>query len=439
LSISELRLTAVNFELKLAWKYFRARRQSLARFTAVVAVAGIASGVAALIVAQALARGFADEMRDKILANTSHITIFRQDGEQISDWENVKTNLEKIENVNIVEATTYESALIIGQKSTSYCILRARSEPPAGADGLTREENGSRINTDTHGLKTENQISNLKSQNGEQASSRLKPQTENRLIKISIGAELAEKTGLTIGDEAEIIFPNDDFAPKNSRVSVREIFRTGLYDYDSTWIYVSFEDFAGLSGKSNFAPTVLSVSVRDIYAADKTAAATRRIFGENFKAIDWQEANRPLFAALSLERKVSLAIISLIIFIAVLNITTTLALLVNERRPDIAVLRTCGAQTRSLITIFLLEGLFLGSVGIVFGSGLGLALCFAGNRFRLVSLPSDVYSLSYIPLAPRISDVLLIAAIAFALSLAATVYPAFRAARIKPLENLRNQ
>jgi lipoprotein-releasing system permease protein len=114
-------------------------------------------------------------------------------------------------------------------------------------------------------------------------------------------------------------------------------------------------------------------------------------------------------------------------------------LLVGERRPDIAILRTCGARTRSLITIFLLEGLFLGIVGIVSGLGLGLLLCFAGNRFRIINLPSDVYSLSYIPLQPRISDVLLIAAMAFALSLAATVYPALRAARVKPLENLRNQ
>jgi len=411
LPISELRLTAMSFELKLAWKYFRARRKSLARFTAFAAVAGIAAGVASLIAAQALARGFADEMRDKILANTAHVTVFRLDGEQIFDWQNLKTNLEKIENVNAVEATTYESALIIGQKSTSYCVLRA-------------------VPSSKFQVPSENPVRRIEE----------KPETWNlELGTIKIGAELAEKTGLTIGDHAEIVFPNGDFAPQSSRVSVKEIFRTGLYDYDSTWIYVSPENFAALSGQSNFAPTVLSVSVKDIYQADKTADEIRGNLGAGFKAIDWQEANRPLFAALSLERKFSLAIISLIIFIAALNITTTLALLVNERRLDIAVLRTCGAEARSLMTIFLLEGLLLGVAGIVSGSILGLLFCFAGNRFRIINLPSDVYSLSYIPLAPQVFDVLVIAAIAFALSLAATVYPAFRAARIKPLENLRNQ
>lgn len=398
----------MSFELKLAWKYFRARRKSLARFTTIVAVASIASGVAALIVAQALTRGFADEMRDKILANTAHVTVFRKDGAEIFDWESLKANLQKIENVTVVEATTYESALIVGEKSTAYCVLRAVESRESRAGHRSSQTLDSRLST-------------LGS------------------IKISIGAELAEKTGLAIGDEAEIIFPNSDFAPQSSRVSIKEIFRTGLYDYDSTWIYVAFEDFPKLSGKSNFAPTVLSVSVKNIYAADKTAGEIRRSLDDEYKIVDWQEANRPLFAALSLERKVSLAIISLIIFIAVLNITTTLALLVNERRLDIAVLRTCGSQTRSLMTIFLLEGLFLGIAGIVCGASLGLLLCFAGNRFKIINLPPDVYALSYIPLRPLAFDVLLIAAIAFALSLMATVYPAFRAARIKPLENLRNQ
>jgi len=181
----------------------------------------------------------------------------------------------------------------------------------------------------------------------------------------------------------------------------------------------------------------LSISVRDIYRSNETAQKIRENLGENFKIIDWQEANQPLFAALSLERKVSLAVISLIIFIAALNITTTLALLVNERRLDIAILRTCGAKTASLIKIFLLEGLFLGFTGIFCGVVLGLSACFAGNYFKIISISAEVYSLNYIPFHPQISNVLLIITIAFAVCLAACVYPAFKASKIKPLENLR--
>jgi len=142
---------------------------------------------------------------------------------------------------------------------------------------------------------------------------------------------------------------------------------------------------------------------------------------------------------LSLERRVALAIISLIIFIAALNITTTLALLVNERRLDIAVLRTCGARARQLIFIFLIEGLLLGFVGIFGGAVLGLLGCVLGNHFRVVSISKEVYSLSYIPFRSDLETIALIIFVAFLLCLTATAYPAFKASRMKPLENLRQQ
>lgn len=375
----------MKFELSLAIRYFRAKRQSLARFTALVAIVGIAVGVGSLILAQSLARGFQAEMQDKILANTAHITIFRQDGAEIQDYQQLKLNLEKVENVQKVEATTFESALIIGEKSTAYCVLRV--------------------------------VENL----------------ENNL---AIGKELAEKTGLKIDDKAEIITTQNDSA-KTSRVGVNATFQTGLYDYDSTWIYLSPTAYNYILGKQTFYPTVLTLKLTDIYKATSTANLVRQNLSDEYKIIDWQEANQPLFAALSLEKKVSLAIISLIIFIAVLNITTTLALLVNERRLDIAILRTCGATTRNLITIFLLEGLFLAVIGIVTGLILGLSACFVANYFNLISLEKEVYSLNKITLQPNLMDVVLIVVTAFSLSLFATFYPAWKATKIKPLENLR--
>src|SRR5215213_229238 len=358
------KLTFVPFELKLACKYFRWRRKSLARFTSVVAIVGIAAGVASLIIAQALARGFADEMRDKILANTAHISVFLKDGGEIANHQAIAEDLKKIENVREVLPTAYENSLIIGETETSYAILKV--------------------------------------------------QTGNNLTgsQISVGAKLAEKLNLKIGGEAEIVTLENQTP---SRVRVAETFETGLYDYDSTWIYVSPEKFAQLYGQTRFVPPILNVSVMDIYASRETAAEIRARLGENFKVVDWQEANRPLFAALSLERKVALAVIALIIFIAALNITTTLALLVNERRLDIAVLRTCGAKTRSLVTIFLLEGLFLGLAGIFAGVALGLLGCFAGNYFKVISLSAEVYSLNYIPLRPEIANILLTIFIALVL------------------------
>jgi len=385
----------VSFELKLAYKYFRARRKSLARFTSFVAIVGIAAGVASLIIAQALAKGFADEMRDKILANTAHISIFSKDGGAIPNWQEIAERLKSIENIREIDPTAYENAILIGETETSYAILKVQGENARA---------GKNINI----LNSE----------------------------IAIGVKLAEKLNLKSGDEAEIVTLEKQTP---TRVKVANTFETGLYDYDSTWVYVSPERFAQLHGQREFQPTILSLSVKNIYASGETSQEIRAFLGENFKVVDWQEANRPLFAALSLERKVALAVIALIIFIAALNITTTLSLLVGERRLDIAILRTCGASARSLITVFLIEGLFLGLTGIFAGVALGLLGCVLGNYFKIISIPAEVYSLNYIPLKPEISSVLLVAGIAFLLCLTACVFPALKASRIKPLENLRTQ
>lgn len=405
------------FESKLAWRYFRTRRKSLARFTSLAAIIGIAAGVASLILAQALARGFSDEMRDKILANTAHVSVFRADGAEISDWQTIKANLEKAENVESVSATVYESAAIVGAQATSYAVLRVVQSFESKVPSLS-----------------ETQTLNSKFQSEDRA-----PKIEDQAVEISLGKELAEKTLLKNGDEAEIILLENETAPKTRKVRITEIFQTGLYEFDATWIYISPDGFTKLKARQNFTPTILSVTVKDIYLSDVIADEIRQKLGDEFKVIDWQEANQPLFAALSLERRVALAIISLIIFIAALNITTTLALLVGERRLDIAVLRTCGARTRPLIFIFLIEGSLSGFTGIVAGVTLGLLGCFLGNYFKLVNLSKEVYSLSYIPFRPDSENTLIIIFIAFLLCLAATVYPAAKASRIKPLENLRRQ
>ncbi|MBA3335194.1 MAG: ABC transporter permease [Acidobacteria bacterium] len=420
----------MSFELKLAWTYFRARRKSLARFTSFVAVTGVAAGVASLILAQALARGFADEMQNKILANTPHVSVFMNEEAKINDWRQIKKDLEKLENITEIFATTFENALIAGTQATNYAVLRVVQNSNTEVQKL-------KFKVQSSNLQVQSPESKVQSENAE-GSKQMAEEGRQLIIEIALGAELAEKTDLKSGDEAEIITLANQVEPKRVRVIVKEIFRTGLFEYDSTWVNISPENFAALHGNQSFSPSILSVSVRNIFEADKIAEEIRAKLGANFRVLDWQEANQPLFAALSLERQVGLVIFALIIFIAALNITTTLALLVNERKFDIAILRTCGAKTQSLIIIFLLEGLFLGCAGIFFGVVFGLLGCFFGNYFKIISLSAEVYSLNYIPFHLNIYNVLLIVSMTLVLCLTAAVYPAFRASRIKPLENLRN-
>jgi lipoprotein-releasing system permease protein len=160
--------------------------------------------------------------------------------------------------------------------------------------------------------------------------------------------------------------------------------------------------------------------------------------GDDYTTVDWQEANRPLFAALALERRMGVFIIALIILLAVLNITTTLVLVVVERRADIAILSAMGARGLSIMAVFMIEGAAVGFLGALCGVALGLVACFVGDHYHLVSLPADVYSLGNVPFHTRARDVALAAFVAFILSLLATIYPARAAARMRPAEALRD-
>ncbi|MGI8544668.1 MAG: ABC transporter permease [Aridibacter sp.] len=388
------------FEFKLAWRYFRTRRKSLVRFTSFIAIIGIAAGVAGLIVAQAIAKGFADEMQDKVLKNTSHVTIFDESNTSFANPQIINQKIKQIENIESVLPTIYESAVISSKENSSYAVLRIKEFP--AKEQRNKEE----------------------------------PKTE---IRISIGKELAEKLKLKIGDEAEIITLENEDTPKNSKVLIGDIFETGLYEYDSTWIFVDEKNYLKIKNLQKFSPQIFSVSVKDIYKANDTAKEIRNILGKDFKVLDWQEANKPLFAALSLEKKATFAVILLIIFIASLNITTTLSLLVNERKTDIAVLKTCGAKTKNLVSIFLFEGIILSLIGIISGVILGLLICFVGNYFKIISLSKEVYSLNYIPFRVDFTNLILVICLTFLLCLLAIIYPVLKASKIKPLEIFRMQ
>jgi lipoprotein-releasing system permease protein len=276
---------------------------------------------------------------------------------------------------------------------------------------------------------------------GEQVS---RQQTEDEPLPVVVGEELAARTGLArVGEEGWVLTgalrPGDSaFEPRARRVRVAGLFRSGLYDYDSAWTYAPLAE-VGRVTSATLNSTVVSVEARDAEESAEVARRLRVELGAGWSALDWREANRPLFAALALERRTVGLIIMLVTVVAALNITTTLALVVVERRADIAVLATLGARAPNVTLVFVIEGAIVGAFGALAGVALGLAACFAADRFGLVRLPPDVYSLSAVPLHPHAADVVLAALAAFAVSLLATVYPAWQAARVRPAEVLRHE
>ena len=421
------------FELFLAFRYLRSRRKRrLARVTALVAIVGIAVGVGALIVALALANGFRDEMREKILGGTAHINVMRSDGRSLDDHRDIATRIATLPGVIGATGTTYDGAVIIGPQAAAYAVLRAV------------DTKSSQALNDLKRSLIDGAVDPLVIELPEPGGKRENPSVN---FPVVLGEELARRTGLRLGDVAEIISASGNLNSEKltagqvrsntRRVRVIGITRSGLFEYDSTWIYLSLNDASEISGTSQGA-SVISVQIADIYDAGRVAENIKSTLGNEYKTVDWQEANRPLFAALALERRMGLFVIALIILIAALNITSTLILVVVERAGDIGILGAMGATSKSIMGIFMIEGAIIGALGGLTGIVLGIIVCVIGNRYRLVSLPADVYSISNVPFHAQPRDVLLAALVAFLLSFLATIYPARAAARVRPVAMLRD-
>ena len=386
------------YEVFLAFRYLRSRRKRrLARATSLAAVLGICMGVAALIVAFALSNGFRDEMKDKILQGTAHLSVVRTDGRAIENHAELAKRLRAVEGVVSATATTYDGALARGSKGSGYAVLR----------GIENDAQASRwLNA------------------GSFAPVFAAAEIPNAVV----GADLAARIGVSVGDVFEVLPANEQV---KRRLRVAGTFRSGLFEYDSTWIYVAI---AG----DDHAASVMSVQVSDADNVKQVAANVSTLLGNSYTLVDWQQANQPLFSALALERRMGLFIIGLIIAIATLNVTTMLILVVVERRRDIAILSALGATRAGVMLVFIIEGAVVGAIGALAGVILGFVLCLIGNHYSLVSLPPDVYSISNVPLTPRPTEMFLAALVAFVLSVLATIYPALAASRMRPVEALRD-
>jgi lipoprotein-releasing system permease protein len=402
------------YELFLAFRYLRTRhKRPLARVTAFAAVLGIAMGVGALVVALALSNGFRDEMRDKILQGTAHINILSKDGLPMDDSATVAAQARQIDGVTSASSTTYDGALVRGPKGPSYAVLRGIEPEAAEATSLSRwVELGSMF-----------QFSQNKSE----------PQSV-------IGIELANRLGVAPGDVIQIIptvATEDGTVVMPRRLAVAGVFRSGLFEYDSTWIYLPLKTATAFRNQ-NHSASIVSVQVANADEVKQVAVHLKEKLGNRYNTIDWQQANQPLFSALALERRMGLFIIGLIVAIAALNITTMLILVVVERRRDIAILNALGATQTGVMLVFVIEGAVVGLVGSILGVVFGLVACGTMNYFKLVSLPADVYSISNVPLNVRLVEVTIAALVAFALSVLATLYPARAAARMQPVDTLRD-
>jgi lipoprotein-releasing system permease protein len=441
----------MRFEFFIATRYLRAkRRQAVIGVITGISIAGVAAGVASLVVALAINNGFRQDLQDRLLGSTSHINLLRVESDGIKNWRPLMERLSKQPHVVGTAPAIYEQVLISRGPRARGAVLKGMipAYERKVSDLLNTVKIGSMDPLDTEpGLRpglggSETRPYTAATDAGESPDDLNSVQERiASMPPIVLGKDIAEDLDATLNSVVLVTSPQGELTPfglvpKYSRFRVVGIFNSGFFDYDSSWAFTRLSDTQNLEGLGDQI-TVLEFKVDDIYQAGKISGQLEQAAGKGFMATNWMEQNKALFRALRLERLVTFITIGLIVFVAALNILISLTMMVMEKTRDIAVLMSMGTRKSQVRRLFITQGLLIGVIGTAIGLVLGYALSWAGGHYHLLSLAPEVYSIDYVPFAPRAIDGVLVALVAIGISLVATLYPSWSAARILPAEALR--
>jgi lipoprotein-releasing system permease protein len=422
------------YELEVGLRYTRAGRSSRSNrfisFISGVSMLGIALGVAALIIVLSVMNGFQKEVRDRMLSVVSHIEVFAPGGAALPDaartLSEIKTHPQVIGAAPFIAA----QALVARGEDMKGAIIRGIDPAlePQVTD-LTANQTASKKESSEYTLQN---LQQLKS--GE--------------FGIVLGLELARNLGVRNGEKVTVIAPGGQVTPAGvvprlKQFTVVGVFDSGHYEYDATLAMVHVDDAAKVFRLEG--PTGVRVKLKDLHEARTVGSelAIKLTGGELVR--DWTRQNRTWFAAVQLEKRMMFIILTLIVAVAAFNLISTLVMTVQDKRADIAILRTLGASPLSIMKIFVVQGALVGVIGTFVGLSLGLIVAFnidvivpfLEGVFRASFLPRDVYLISQMPSDPQWADIMPVAVISLILAFAATLYPSWRASRVNPAEALR--
>src|SRR5271154_4660462 len=455
----------MRFELFVATRYLRAkRRQAFIGVITGISVLGVTAGVASLIVALAINNGFRQDLQARLLGSTAHISLLRVQSDGIADWRPLLEKLSKQPHVVAAAPAIYEQVLISRGPRARGAVLKgmlpryerkvsdllnsvtlgsaSALEETTAAPEDGHEVSGLRLGTDGAEPRPRANTSPIASPddlNGERQRLAAMP-------PIILGKDMADEIGATVGSVVLVTSPQGELTPfgmvpKYIRFHVAGIFNSGFYDYDSSWAFIRLADAQKLFGLGDVI-SVIQFKIDDIYLAGDVArsleqAADLSSGSHGFMTTNWMEQNKPLFRALRLERVVTFITIGLIVFVAALNILISLIMMVMEKTKDIAVLMSLGTKKKQIRRVFIAQGVLIGVIGTAIGLVLGYAISWAGGHYHFISLSPEVYSIDYVPFAPRLMDGVIVALVSIGISFVATIYPSWSAARILPAEALR--
>ena len=407
------------FEWFVAWRYLRARRkQTVISVVTLISILGVTAGVAAMVVALSISSGFRENLQDKLLKGTAHLNVKPVlSSEGIGNPAELTSKIRKVPGIRSASAALYGPVLMsTGSRQDGVMLKGIAVDDPLVLAQFFQVPQGDL---------------------GRLAGNEEGP-VEDR---VAVGVNLAERLGLVVGDTVGVfsdettLTPLGEF-PLRRRFKVVAIFRSGLYDFDAQWAFTALSSAQRALGTGQRV-SVIECRVEDIYQVDRMAVQIKQVLGEGFETIDWKELNRPVFEALRLEKLVMVITIGLIVFVAALNIVTTLTMMVMEKTRDIAVLMSMGATRKAVRRIFVFQGVTIGVIGSFWGLILGYSVCWICDRYRLIRLQADVYSMTHVPFDLSAADGVAVAAAAIIISFLATLYPSERAAVLNPVEALR--
>lgn len=407
----------MNFEFLIALRYiFALRKQSFIAVISLFAVCGVALGVAALIVVIGVMNGFTKDLRDKILGVNAHVIVSAFSG-GIHDHEALAGICRQVPGVTGVTPFVYSEVMLSASGGVKGVVLR-------GIETSTADQVLSLTKDMVVGS-----VKDLESMDG--------------FPGVVIGAEMAKRLGLGLGATVNLLSPTGTqssvgFTPKVRVFRVAGIFRTGMYEYDATLGYVTVDAARNLLGFKDNIVSGLEVRLADVYKADQVSEALRvKLHDYPVYVRNWQEMNANLFAALELEKSAMFIILAMIVLVGSFSIVTMLVMLVMQKTKDIAVLMSLGADEGMIRRIFMYQGSFIGAVGTALGYGIGIPVALLLKKYQFIKLPSDVYPVDYLPVRLELLDMTLIGVAALALCFLSTLYPARRAAALKPSDALR--
>lgn len=407
----------MSFESFIARRYFRSGTFFVSIST-LITIIGVTLGVAVVCFVMSMHNGFESEIRSRLLGTTSHVSVFPVGGELITDYEEVRKKLESIPEVEAASAFVYLKAAISSQTAGDGIVVRG-----VNLDDEQRTSNiGASVVT---GEYTFDPV----------------PDDSDAVSGILLGRDLANRLEVYLGDPILLYsLRGEDLRsrtrPRVGRFYVSGIFETGMYEFDGTMAYISLEAAQSLF-RTGDAATTLHMKLSDIYLAEELAPVIDEKLDYQFQIVPWNELHKNLFSWIEFEKEILFLGFILIVIVAAFSIISTLVMMTMEKRTEIGILKTMGSIPSQISNIFIYNGILIGVIGVFGGWGIALAAAYLQNTYRLISLPPDIYFISYLPIDARIPDFLVAGGATVLICFLAALYPARQAARLSVIDVLR--